>query len=108
MLSSGFGRCELLRMLGRFMAGRRVAIPLSGDAPATPPRLEKLVWLIRPLHPGRSAAGVVLLAALLALVPLLLATLAFGRAFRRSEADRSEVRLVTATGVALDVIEAAG
>jgi diguanylate cyclase (GGDEF)-like protein len=95
-------------MLGRFMAGRRLAVPLSGDAPRTPPRLEKLVRLVRPLHPGRSAAGVVLLAAGLALVPLLLATLAFGRAFRASETDRADARLITATRIAFDRIETAG
>jgi diguanylate cyclase (GGDEF)-like protein len=90
------------------MAGRRLAVPLSGDAPRTPPRLEKLVRLVRPLHPGRSAAGVVLLAAGLALVPLLLATLAFGRAFRASETDRADARLITATRIAFDRIETAG
>jgi diguanylate cyclase (GGDEF)-like protein len=95
-------------MLGRFMPGGKVAVPLSGDAPRTPPRLQKLVRLVRPLHPGRSAAGVVLLAAALALIPLLLATLAFGRAFHASERDRVDARLITATRVSFDRIESAG
>ena len=64
--------------------------------------------MVRPLHPGRSAAGVVLLAAALALVPLMLATLAFGRAFHASETDRADSRLITATRVAFDRIETAG
>jgi diguanylate cyclase (GGDEF)-like protein len=64
--------------------------------------------MVRPLHPGRSAAGVVLLAAGLALVPLMLATLAFGRAFHASETDRADSRLITATRVAFDRIETAG
>jgi diguanylate cyclase (GGDEF)-like protein len=88
-----------------FMVGRKLAVPLSGDAPPTPSRLLRFLRPLKPLHPGRSAAGFVLLAAALALVPLLLATLAFGRAFRSSETDRADARLVTATRVAFDRIE---
>src|ERR671937_1239261 len=107
MRSSVFGRGEMVRMLGPFMGARKGAVPLSGDAPRTPPRLRQILRLVGPLRPGRSAAGVVLLAAALALIPLMLATLAFGRAFRSSETDRADGRLVTATRIAFDRIEGA-
>jgi diguanylate cyclase (GGDEF)-like protein len=48
--------------------------------------------------------SVVLLAAALALVPLVLATLAFGHAFRASETGRVDARLAAATREALDRI----
>jgi diguanylate cyclase (GGDEF)-like protein len=49
-----------------------------------------------------SPVAAVLLAAALALLPLALATLAFGRAFRASEDGRADARLATATGIAVE------
>jgi diguanylate cyclase (GGDEF)-like protein len=49
----------------------------------------------------------VLIAAALALLPLALATFAFGRAFRASEVGRADARLATATGIAVDRVATA-
>jgi diguanylate cyclase (GGDEF)-like protein len=59
------------------------------------------------LRPQDATVSVVLLAAALALVPLVLATLAFGHAFRASETGRVDARLAAATREALDRIAAA-
>jgi diguanylate cyclase (GGDEF)-like protein len=56
------------------------------------------------LRPQDATVSVVLLAAALALVPLVLATLAFGHAFRASETGRVDARLAAATREALDRI----
>ena len=63
--------------------------------------------LVGAMRPRTVGAGFVFVAAALALVPLLLATLAFGHAFRASETARADTRLVTAARLALDRISAA-
>lgn len=99
--------------LPRFTMRRRFAVPHSGDGPETPSRPERgpagrgALALVARLRPRDSTTGFVLLAASLALVPLVLATLAFGHAFRASETDRVDARLVAATRLALDRVTAA-
>ena len=95
--------------LPRFTTRRRVAVPHSGDRPQTPsrPHGDRLRRPAAALRPRDSTVAVVLLAALLALVPLMLATLAFGHAFRASETGRVDARLVAATREALDRVASA-
>jgi diguanylate cyclase (GGDEF)-like protein len=73
----------------RFMLPRRSVITLSGDAQAFPASLFR-----------RLSIPLALVA--LALVPLVLATWSFGRAFRTSEADRIDARLAAAVRIAAD------
>ena len=87
---------------------RRVGIPLSGDTPWTPAWMRLLRFFHRPLRRRESVGGYVLIAAALACVPLGLATIAFGHAFRASETSRADARLSAATSIALDQIEHAG
>jgi diguanylate cyclase (GGDEF)-like protein len=56
---------------------------------------------------GIPGAEYVAVAALLALVPLVLAVLAFGHAFRASETDRVDTRLGAQLGAAVDAVDAA-
>jgi diguanylate cyclase (GGDEF)-like protein len=119
----------------RFKVPRRAAITLSGDAPSSPsPFLTRISTLVGRLlqrsaadsgGPGdrgnrrrarirlrrsRGAAHdvrVVLALVFLALVPLVLATWTFGRAFRSSETARADARLAAALRIAADRTAAA-
>jgi diguanylate cyclase (GGDEF)-like protein len=80
---------------------RRSTLPHSGDGRAFPSRLAG--------RTGRagSTARFIVLASLLAVVPVVLATIAFGQLFRASERDRVDSRLALASRLALDRVEAA-
>ena len=77
---------------------------LAGRGPAPVRRLRPLRRSLRPRWAG---AGLVALVAAAALLPLALATFAFGRDFRTSETARVDARLTAATQVAADRVAAA-
>lgn len=84
-----------------FMGAPRSSVPHSGDRPDIPSsrsRLQRALPLL--LRRPQSATAFVALAAALALIPLLLATLAFGYAFRAGERDHADSRLAAAVETA--------
>jgi diguanylate cyclase (GGDEF)-like protein len=84
-----------------FMGAPRSSVPHSGDRPDIPSsrsRLRRALPLL--LRRPQSATAFVALAAALALIPLLLATLAFGYAFRAGERDHADSRLADAVETA--------
>src|SRR5919201_3330791 len=101
-------------MATRRKVRRRRAIPLSGDGLRFPP-LPAADLSLSAVGRGRFARalsrladrrdtvlGLGLLVAILAIVPLGLATWAFGRAYGASETGRSDARLVAAARLALN------
>jgi diguanylate cyclase (GGDEF)-like protein len=83
------------------MGGARSTVPHSGDRPDIPSsrsRLRRALPLL--LRRPQSATAFVALAAALALIPLLLATFAFGYAFRAGERDHADSRLAAAVETA--------
>jgi diguanylate cyclase (GGDEF)-like protein len=79
----------------------RSSVPHSGDRPDIPSsrsRLRRALPLL--LRRPQSATAFVALAAALALIPLLLATFAFGYAFRAGERDHADSRLAAAVETA--------
>jgi diguanylate cyclase (GGDEF)-like protein len=90
------------------MSSSRSAVTLSGDRAATPSpppsRFRRSGRRRRPLGPGLGLVAGLVGAALL---PLALATLAFGQAFRSSETARVDGRLAAALQLAADRASAA-
>jgi len=89
------------------MARSNSTLPHSGDAPESPSRPDLGRRLPRLLRSGRTSTRLILLAALLAIVPVVLATVAFGELFRTSERDRVDARLAAASRLALDRVGSA-
>jgi diguanylate cyclase (GGDEF)-like protein len=86
----------------------RVAIPLSGDGGRSPASAANVVLGAVVRRGARSDGSLLVLAVLaLALLPLGLATWAFGRTYRASEVGRTDARLVASRGVAIDELRAA-
>jgi diguanylate cyclase (GGDEF)-like protein len=96
---------------------RKSALTHSGDVSKSPsPRRPsrrgsgRAVGRVAQLLQGGGTpapARVILLAALLAVVPVVLATVAFGQLFRTSESDRVDARLAVASRLAVDRITSA-
>src|SRR6185437_9872459 len=83
------------------MGAPRSSVPHSGDRPDIPSSRSRLRRALpQLLRRPQSTTAFVALAALLALIPLLLATLAFGYAFRASERDHADSRLAAAVETA--------
>src|SRR6478752_1140297 len=80
---------------------RKSALTHSGDAAKSPSRLRRL------LQGGGMSARVIVLAAVLAVVPVILATVAFGQLSRTSESDRVNERLAVASRLAVDRLTSA-
>jgi diguanylate cyclase (GGDEF)-like protein len=83
------------------MGAPRSTVPHSGDSPDIPSsrsRLRRALPLL--LRRPQSTTAFVALAAALGLIPLLLATFAFGYAFRAGEQDHAESRLTAAVETA--------
>src|SRR3954454_19070533 len=77
------------------MRSSRWTLPRPGDSGASPSASRG-----RHLPLGRSGLGVVAVGVVAALLPLVLATLAFGNAFRSSETGRIDARLAAAAQAA--------
>src|SRR5206468_3168137 len=92
----------------RFTVRRTFAVPHSGDTRRSPSRRESDRARPPATRPRArdSIVTLVALAAGLALIPLVLATLVFGHAFRASETGRADAKLAAAARVALDSIAA--
>src|SRR5262249_7738308 len=85
------------RMPCWFMGAPRSTVPHSGDRsdiPSSRSALRRLLPML--LRRPQSTTAFVTLAAALALIPLLLATFAFGYAFRAGERDHADSRLAGA------------
>jgi diguanylate cyclase (GGDEF)-like protein len=83
------------------MGAPRSTVPHSGDRSDIPASGSRLRRVLRPpLRRPQSTTAFVVLAAALAIIPLLLATFAFGYAFRAGERDHADSRLANAVELA--------
>jgi diguanylate cyclase (GGDEF)-like protein len=95
--------------VSRFEMARKPAVTRSGDTSRIPAqrrsgRLSRLRALI---VRRESASSIVVVAAVLAVIPLILTTLAFGPAFRDSETNRADARLAIAERLGIERASAA-
>jgi diguanylate cyclase (GGDEF)-like protein len=95
--------------VSRFEMVGKPAVTRSGDTLRIPAQRlgGPLRRLRRQIARRESAASIVLLAAVLAVIPLILTTIAFGPAFRDSETNRADARLAVAERLGIERAAAA-